>query len=172
MIIVAKIFLILKILIFCGIIDFSPKIHIFLHSPLNNDPIFKVVQTMGTYIRGNITVAPDYLWPVLWEDTYGALKSLTECGMADDDQTLMLMAYRRHPENFELHMASYWGEGLGAYGGETLRRTIRRPKRFYAFHRFWRKQRATWKSKISEWKTGRRIKKRHAERIEKDYFSR
>lgn len=152
--------------------DFSPKIHIFLRCPLNNDPIFKVVQTMGTYIRGAITVAPDYLWTVLWEDTYGALKSLTECGMADDDQTLMLMAYRRHPENFELHMTSYWGEGLGAYGGKTLRRTIRRPKRFYAFHRFWRKQRTTWKSKISEWKTGRRIKKRHAERIEKDYFSR
>lgn len=98
--------------------DFSPKIHIFLLSPLNDDPIFKVVQTMGTYIRGNITVAPDYLWPVLWKDIYEALKSLTECGMADDDQTLMLMAYRRHPENFELHMASYWGEGLGAYGGE------------------------------------------------------
>ena len=83
--------------------DFSPKVHIFLLCPLNNDPIFKVVQAMGTYIRGNITVAPDRLWLILWQDTYEALKSLTECGMADDDQTLMLMAYRRHPENFEPH---------------------------------------------------------------------
>ena len=91
---VERIFLILKIL---WSYDFSPKVHIFLLCPLNNDPIFKVVQAMGTYIRGNITVAPDRLWLILWQDTYEALKSLTECGMADDDQTLMLMAYRRHP---------------------------------------------------------------------------
>lgn len=151
--------------------DFSPKVHIFLLCPLNNDPIFKVVQAMGTYIRGNITVAPDRLWLILWQDTYEALKSLTECGMADDDQTLMLMAYRRHPENFEPHMASYWGEGLGAYGGDTLRRRIHKPKRNNAFHRLWRKQRARWKAKIQELKTKHRIKKRHAERIEKEYFN-
>lgn len=55
-------------------------------------------------------------------------------------------------------------------GGETLRRQIHKPKRNNAFHRFWRKQRGNWKAKFQEWKTKRRIKKRHAERIEKEYF--
>lgn len=151
--------------------DFSPKIHIFLLFPLNNDPIFKVVHTIETYILGNITVAPDYLWPILWKDTYEALQSITECGMADDDQTLMLMSYRRHPENFELHMASYWDEGIGVYGGEALRRRIHKPKRHNAFHKFWHKQREKWRLAIQDWTTKYRVRKKHAEKIDKEYFS-
>lgn len=84
-------------------------------------PIFRMVQSMKVYIRGNLLRAPAQLWPVFWEEIRHAVFSPAACGLTDADQTLMVMAYRWHPELFCPHDTADWGEGLYAYGGDRLR---------------------------------------------------
>lgn len=143
--------------------DFEPLIHIALAKNLDKKPIFKIVQDMDTYTRGNITVAPLPLWKILWDDTAHAIRTLSECGLADDDQTLMVMAYRKHPKLFSPHMTSYWGEFLKRYGNMNLRiRPIKSTpsnsidKRFKRFI----------KEKRQEWD----ISCRHGKELEKKLF--
>lgn len=120
---------------------------------------------MDTYIRGAITIAPDFMWINLWKDIHSSLNSLLECGLADDDQTLMLMAYRRHPENFDVHLTSYWGAGLRDYGGEKIRvRSEHKIVKKHTFHKLWREKRKEWKIRFD-------ILKRHGSELEKKYYS-
>lgn len=143
--------------------NFEPLIHIFLAKALDDKPIFKIVQDMDTYIRGGITVAPRHLWKILWHDTEHAIRTLAECGLADDDQTLMIMAYRRHPELFKTHMTSYWGEPLYAYGGEKLRlRTSKSSKQNSIRNQL----KNLIRQKRREWD----ITHRHGKEIEKKHF--
>ena len=58
---------------------------------------------MHTYIAGAVTIAPVSLWQELADLYRQAAISLGQCGFADDDQTLAVMAYRAKPELFEVH---------------------------------------------------------------------
>lgn len=115
--------------------NFSSSIHIFLAKHIDEKPIFKIIQDMDTYIRGGLIIAPSQFWSPLWHDIHDSLLSLAECGMADDDQTLLLMAYRRHPENFQTHLTTYWGEPLHAYGGQKLRVHLKQKSALSTFHK-------------------------------------
>lgn len=99
---------------------FEPYIHLFLSRDLDDTPIFQIVHHMDEYVRGGIIIAPDNLWKHLWGGVRNAYLSLADCGLSDDDQTVLLMVYRRHPELFKLHKTAYWGEALKAYGGDQL----------------------------------------------------
>lgn len=81
----------------------SNKIHIFAVDELDNVPIFEIVRNMHTYIAGAVTIAPVNLWQQLANLYRQAAISLGQCGFADDDQTLAVMAYRAKPELFEVH---------------------------------------------------------------------
>ena len=81
----------------------SDKIHIFAVDELDNVPIFEIVRNMHTYIAGAVTIAPVILWQELANLYRQAAISLGQCGFADDDQTLAVMAYRANPELFEVH---------------------------------------------------------------------
>lgn len=81
----------------------SDKIHIFTVDELDNVPIFEIVRNMHTYIAGAVTIAPVTLWQQLADLYRQAAISLGQCGFADDDQTLAVMAYRAKPELFEVH---------------------------------------------------------------------
>lgn len=144
--------------------DFEPKIHLFLAKELDDTPIFKIVQTMDTYIRGGIVVAPAPLWKSFWEDSRRAIQTLADCGLADDDQTITLMAYRKHPNHFKNHLTTYWGEALRAYGGEQIRLRPPRKKKTHALHQ-------QWKQYIKEKKEAWDIRKRHGQEIKEKYFS-
>ena len=144
--------------------DFEPKIHLFLAKELDDTPIFKVVQTMETYIRGGIIIAPDFLWKSFWNDSCQAMQTLADCGLADDDQTITLMAYRKQPEHFQTHMTTYWGEALRAYGGEQIRLRPQKKKKTQGLQQHWKQY---LKAKREE----RDIKKRHGKEIEKKHFS-
>lgn len=145
--------------------NFTPHIHIFLAKPLDEKPIFKIVHDMDTYLRGGIIVAPTSLWRSFWNDIHESLLSLAECGMADDDQTLFLMAYRRHPEKFQTHLTTYWGEPLRAYGGQTLRIRLRSQKSSNTLHK-----------KLKKWLYGKKviwdIYHRNGKSLYKDFFQR
>lgn len=98
----------------------DPLIHFALENPMDDLPIFEVVRSMKVYVRGNLIMAPDALWPGFWQDSKAAILTLAECGLADDDQTIELMAYRRHPERFKTHVTAYWGELLHLYSEAQL----------------------------------------------------
>lgn len=102
--------------------DFSPKIHLFAMEQPDDMPIFEVVRTMRAYIAGAIMVAPAGLWIDFASLYKESMLHLTHCGVADDDQTLSIMAYRERPELFEIHPVDDWFVALTEVGGSHLTR--------------------------------------------------
>lgn len=110
--------------------DFSSKIHLFTYQEVDtNRPIFDIVRSMDVYIRGNIMIAPDYLWEEFFTLAKDSMISLTRCGLCDDDQTIELMAYYEKPDIFELHDVEHWYDGLKCFGGEHLTTKQEKPKK-------------------------------------------
>lgn len=100
--------------------DFPEKINLFKIQDLDDRPIFEIVMSMDTYIMGGFIVAPSSLWPKFWELLKSSMRSLLECGLSDDDQNIMLMAYRKQPDLYQLH-SSMWSCQMKIFGGEHLK---------------------------------------------------
>lgn len=110
--------------------NFSSKIHLFTHQKIDkNIPIFDIVRSMNCFIRGNIMVAPDYLWKEFFYLAKESMISLTRCGLCDDDQTIELMAYYEKPDIFEIHNVEHWYDGLKCFGGEHLTTKKEKPQK-------------------------------------------
>lgn len=99
--------------------DFPEKINLFTIQELDNRPIFEIVMSMDTYVMGGFIVAPSRLWPVFFDLLKSSVYSLMECGLSDDDQNIMLMAYRKRPDLCHLHK-SMWSSQLKLFGGDHL----------------------------------------------------
>ena len=101
--------------------NFKNKMYLFLIDKIGIDkPIFDIVKNMDTYIAGNAVIGPKNLWPIYHTLCRQAVISLTDCGLADDDQTIALMAYRSNPNIFELYKISSWWGWLKELGGKHL----------------------------------------------------
>mgnify|MGYP000221929777 CR=1 FL=1 len=146
--------------------EFTPHIHVFLKNDLDETPIFRIVQNMKVYMCGAPIIAPDMLWTKFWKEIRKSAFTLTECGLADDDQTLMLMVYRAHPEWFQTHKITYWGQALHDYGGEALRVRPHKKKKAPWLHTLGYKLKADLRDKYTEWD----IRRRKGTDIEKKYF--
>lgn len=85
--------------------NFTPeKMHIFNKIPLDPDrPIFDIIKTNTVYIMGCHIVGNEMAWQKNQSLNGISLSSLLSCGLIDDDQTLLLMNYRRMPDIFETH---------------------------------------------------------------------
>ncbi len=97
---------------FLWTVDLSEdKIHLFTlanKEELDELPIFEVVRTLEVYISGEIVVVPRHLMSEFVSLCRRAEIFLADCGFSDDDQTILLMAYRTKPELFELHKMLGW----------------------------------------------------------------
>jgi len=83
--------------------DTDNKINLFCQNPFtHNKPIFEIVRTGEVYVQGCHIVAPQNQWSVLKQLVNDNLSTLFNTGLVDDDQTLLLMAYRTAPELFKL----------------------------------------------------------------------
>lgn len=103
--------------------DFENKMYLFVIENIGIDkPIFDIVREMDVYITGNI-IGPQNLWSIYHNLCRECIISLTDCGLADDDQTVSLMAYRKNPELFKLYQVDTWYGYLKDLGGAHL--TIR-----------------------------------------------
>jgi protein YibB len=102
--------------------DFSSKIHLFAMEEIDDMPIFEIVRTMRAYIAGAVMVAPADLWPEFARLYKESMLHLTHCGLADDDQTISVMAYRAKPELFEIHLVDDWFTAIKEVGGSHLTR--------------------------------------------------
>lgn len=90
--------------------NLSEKIHIFAINDLDDLPIYEITRRMHCYIQGNIIIAPDFLWEEFWNLIKKNAIALAKCGLVDDDQTIILMAYREKKELFELHKSEWFSQ--------------------------------------------------------------
>ncbi len=105
--------------------DFKRKITLFTCHDLDEVPMYEVVRCSLNYIMGFMVVAPKELCQNLWEYVREAAYMLSAMGFIDDDQTVLLSAYRNHKEDFAIE-ASDWFYPLISHGGGHL--TLSRPK--------------------------------------------
>lgn len=84
--------------------DTKDKINIFACNPYTHTvPIFEIVRNGSVYIQGCHIVAPLNKWNTLKQLINISMSQLIDVGLVDDDQTLLLMSYRKAPEEFELN---------------------------------------------------------------------
>lgn len=99
--------------------DFSDKIHLFYYEKLDTKPAYEMVRRLCDSIMGCLYVLPVHYCEDLWQLTKQSMLHLITVGLYDDDQMLLLMAYRARPEIFEMHQ-SEWFLPIKEYGGAHL----------------------------------------------------
>ena len=89
------------------------KIHTFCIDYPDDRPIWEVVRSMKTYFDGSSFIVPANLCNKLLVMWRNANLSLATCGFSDDDQTVMLMAYRMNSHLFKIYDAGgRWFKGI------------------------------------------------------------
>jgi protein YibB len=110
--------------------DFSDKIHLFYYEKIDKKPTYEMVRRLCDSIMGCIYVLPAHYCETLWELTREAMEHLLAVGLYDDDQMLLLMAYRAKSEIFDMH-ESKWFLPIKEYGGNHLRVRNTRKRAWY-----------------------------------------
>ena len=82
---------------------FSDKIHLFNVEKLDSQDLVSIIKTNKVYFQGCHIVAPRKKWADLKRLMQNAFEMLLSYDLMDDDQTLLLMAYRNAPSLFETH---------------------------------------------------------------------
>ncbi len=82
--------------------DTAGKFNLFHMQPIDDMPIYDVVLRGKVYFQGGCRIAPVAMWPDFVADIDGALASLLSVDLVDDEQTLILMAWRKSPEKYRI----------------------------------------------------------------------
>lgn len=124
--------------------DFPEKINLFLIQDLDDRPVFDIIASMDTYVMGSLIVAPARLWERFWLLARENMDVLTRVSFIDDDQSIILMCLREHPELFTTYKSS-WFLPLKQFGGDHLKLKVSsyRP-RFNFFRRCLHKMKHLW----------------------------
>ena len=83
--------------------DAGGKINLFHIVALDETPITRVVRYGTVYFQGCHIVGPALAWPALASEMSFGLAALLACDLVDDDQTLLLMAWRKSPRSYRIH---------------------------------------------------------------------
>jgi protein YibB len=111
--------------------DARGRMNLFHLYPLDERPVFDVVRHGYVYFMGGSIVGPVRCWPAFRGELDAALRSLTECGLIDDDQTLLLMAWRRDPAGYIVHPVhpSDWFVLFRRFGSAAVPQSVTLPPR-------------------------------------------
>jgi protein YibB len=82
------------------------KINLFQIKQLDKAPIFNIIKNLDIYFHGSKILGNIENWAIFEKQIDESFSSLLNCGFVDDDQLLLLMAYRLKPKNFILHPIS------------------------------------------------------------------
>ena len=132
----------------------SQKIHLFSLHELDDTPIFKHVMKLDDSLIGAPIILPDFLCDKFWNLVKLSMESLIRVGFIDDDQLLILMAYRENKELFEIHISD-WFLPLKENGGEHL--TVRKKEKV--------NRKISLKHKIKQYVLKKKVKKDYLNRI-------
>jgi len=100
--------------------DFPDKMNVFLVQKIDERPIFDIILSMDTYIMGMTLIGSGHLWNPLWNMLRENMFALNRSGLIDDDQNVILMCLREHPEMFNTYNSS-WQKPLVEFGGSHLK---------------------------------------------------
>lgn len=81
--------------------DFEDKIYLQALKEDDGKPIFEIIQNGEVYIQGTPYMVPVHLMKTFYNLIYDAMWVLLDVGFIDDDQTLLLMAYRKNKDIFK-----------------------------------------------------------------------
>ena len=99
--------------------DLEDKIHVFsLSSPDAIHAGFQL-QLLSECLMGAPVIVPDTMAEKLWLLTKKAMEALLMLDCIDDDQQLLMMAYKEEPEAFHIHISD-WFMPIKEYGGPHL----------------------------------------------------
>ena len=132
----------------------SQKIHLFSLHELDDTPIFKHVMKLDDSLMGAPIILPDFLCDKFWNLVKLSMESLIRVGFIDDDQLLILMAYRENSELFEIHISD-WFLPLKENGGDHL--TVRKKEKV--------NRKISLKHKIKQYVLKKKVKKDYLNRI-------
>lgn len=90
--------------------DLDPnKIHMFaLDNSYDEKPIFELIRTLEDHLMGSQIILPRTLCNEFWELIKAAINSILNVGFIDDDQLLILLAYRMNSKIFEIHISNWF----------------------------------------------------------------
>ena len=108
--------------------NFGDKICLFMRKSVETEVGLVKLVTMTDSIMAGIIVCPDEMCGLLYEMCTEAMWSLVSIDFMDDEQMLLRMAWRRHPEYFQLYESS-WFMPLKEYGGGHLKLVQRVPEK-------------------------------------------
>lgn len=84
--------------------NFEAGINLFQMKELDNKSVIDIMRTNAVYIQGcHIVATNKSYWKFLKDLVWFATNSMLDCGIIDDDQTMLLMAYRSDPKLFKLN---------------------------------------------------------------------
>ena len=132
----------------------NQKIHLFSLHELDDTPIFKHVMKLDDSLMGAPIILPDFLCDKFWNLVKLSMESLIRVGFIDDDQLLILMAYREKSELFEIHISD-WFLPLKENGGDHL--TVRKKEKV--------NRKISLKHKIKQYVLKKKVKKDYLNRI-------
>lgn len=101
---------------------FEDKVYLFTIKLDENKPIFKIVQNGEVYASGTPYFVSTNLIEKFYKLMYDATISMLDMGLMDDDQTILLMAYRKNKEIF-IYEQNDWFLSLKRYGCEHMKLT-------------------------------------------------
>jgi protein YibB len=79
------------------------KMNLFHILPIDNEPIYKIIKQGDVYFQGGHLIGNLDNWYFFQSEIDKSFSSLIDCDFIDDDQTLILMAYRRNPNSYHIH---------------------------------------------------------------------
>lgn len=132
------------------------RIHLFTLCHPDEVLLCESLQLKYVCVMGCMVIVPRELACVMWKIIKKSMESLVMLDAIDDDQQLLIMAYKYRPEIFSAHI-SKWFLPLKEYGGEHLTCKVRtevvpQGKR----------------AKIALWLTGLKRKKNQGEELDRE----
>lgn len=103
----------------CTQTDMS-KIHIYSMMDINDVSIWDCIQFQFDTVMTPLMLIPAKLSERMWETTKEVINALLLLEIIDDDQLVLMVACKNHPELYEVHISEMWYLALKENGADHL----------------------------------------------------
>ena len=100
--------------------SFAEKITAFCHENPAPVSLIDTLQFMTPVFDGSIVIMPKTLCSTYWQAIRSAMESLIALGCVDDDQMLLLIVCKAHPELFDIRIENGWYSGFEMCSNQTF----------------------------------------------------